>query len=139
MQLRQGLYAQLIAWAKNGYPYEVVALLLGHVGPAGQVCVDQIFPVANLAPDQATQFEMDPHGWLEADAHAQMHDVAVIGMIHTHPDGVPQPSAADCLSADALGSQFVYAIAAVDNRGGVTLAAWRWDGLQFHAQRLTWD
>ena len=131
-----GLADELADWMRRGYPYEVVALLLGSFDSADDIVVSRFVPVANQASDTTTQFVVDPQGWLVADAQAQSLDLEIVGMVHSHPDAVPYPSVADVASADVLGTRFAYLIATVDVDGNVVMQAWRWDGQTFCEQRL---
>jgi proteasome lid subunit RPN8/RPN11 len=136
MLIRDGLYAELSAWSRLGYPHEVVALLLGRVSDADVIAIELFVPVANQAVDTTTQFVLDPQGWLVADAQAQSLDLEIVGMVHSHPDAVPYPSVADVASADLLGTRFAYLVIAVDAIGDIAMTAWRWDGQSFCEQRL---
>lgn len=138
MQMRDGLTAELADWMRRGYPYEVVALLLGSFGSADDIAITQFVPVANQAHDASRHFIMDPQGWLTADAQAQSLGLEIVGMVHSHPDAQPRPSHTDAASADILGMRFAYLIASVDSDGDVVLQAWRWDGQTFCEQRLQW-
>ncbi len=134
--MRDGLTAELADWMRRGYPYEVVALLLGSFDGADDIVIVQFVPVANHAHDASRHFIMDPQGWLTADAQAQSLGLEIVGMVHSHPDAPSQPSATDVASADVLGTRFAYLIASVDSDGDVVLQAWRWDGHTFYEQRL---
>ena len=136
MLMRDGLYAELSAWSRLGYPHEVVALLLGRVSDADEIAIELFVPVANQAVDPATQFVLDPQGWLVADAQAQSLGLTIVGMVHSHPDAVPYPSVADVASANLLGTRFAYLVIAVDAIGDFALTAWRWDGQAFCEQRI---
>jgi len=134
--MRDGLADELANWMRRGYPYEVVALLLGSFDSADDIVITQCVPVANQALDPSRHFVMDPQGWLTADTQAQSLGLDIVGMVHSHPDAPPYPSHADSASAALLGTRFVYLIAAVDAGGAVEMQAWRWDGQMFCEQRL---
>jgi proteasome lid subunit RPN8/RPN11 len=136
MQLCDGLSDALHQWCRQGYPHEVVALLLGTISETDAFVITQFVPVANLAADVTRHFELDPHGWLIADAQAYALGLEIVGIVHTHPDAVPQPSATDIASAEVLGTRFAYLIASVPADGVVSIQAWRWNGQQFMPQRL---
>lgn len=126
----------LAQWCRRGYPHEVVALLLGTISNVDDITITQFVPVANHAADTTRYFELDPHGWLIADDQAQALGLEIVGMVHTHPDGVSHPSAADSASAALLGIRFAYLIASVHADGAVDMHGWRWDGRAFRLQRL---
>jgi proteasome lid subunit RPN8/RPN11 len=136
MQLRDGLCDALNQWCRQGYPNEVVALLLGTIDAADEIVIAQFVPVANVAIDTTRHFVLDPQGWLTADAQAQVLGLEIVGIVHTHPNAVPQPSASDSASAALLGTRFAYLIASVHADGAVDMHGWRWDGRAFRLQRL---
>jgi proteasome lid subunit RPN8/RPN11 len=136
MQLRDGLSDALMQWCCQGYPNEVVALLLGTVSDADEIVITQFVPVANQATDATRHFVLDPQGWLTADAQAQALGLEIVGIVHTHPNSVPQPSTTDSASAALLGTRFAYLIASVTADGVVDMQGWRWDGRAFRLQGL---
>ncbi|MFZ9858418.1 MAG: Mov34/MPN/PAD-1 family protein [Roseiflexaceae bacterium] len=136
MRLCDGLSAALHQWGRQGYPDEVVALLLGTINDTDEITITDFIPVANQATDTTRHFELDPHGWLIADAQAQALGREIVGIVHTHPDGIALPSSTDSASAEFLGCRFAYLIVSVTAAGTVTMQAWRWNGHQFMSQRL---
>ena len=95
------------AWAS---PDEICGLLLGDPIEA-RSC-------ANVHPEPARHFEIDPAALLRAHREARAGGAAVIGHYHSHPSGDPTPSRADAASAAPDGS--VWLIVA-----GGTVRAWR--------------
>lgn len=80
-------------------PHEVCGLLLGEAGR-----IDAIMPAANVAPDPARHFELDPATLIAAYRRARANGPAVIGHYHSHPSGVAEPSATDLACAAPDGS-----------------------------------
>ena len=56
-------------------------------------------PAANVAPDRARSFELDPATLLSAHKAARAGGPAVLGHYHSHPSGFAMPSAADAAAA----------------------------------------
>ncbi|NIJ16192.1 M67 family metallopeptidase [Sphingobium vermicomposti] len=81
---------------------EVCGLLLGEAG-----WIRDITPAANVAPDPARHFEVDPVVLIAAHRQARMGGSAVIGHYHSHPSGHSEPSANDEASAAADGSYWM--------------------------------
>ncbi len=85
----------MIATAREADPCEACGLLLGtgtHIHTAR--------PTANVAPDPAMHFEIDPATLIAA--HRAARDGSgpeVIGYFHSHPNGLARPSATDVASA----------------------------------------
>lgn len=76
---------------------EVCGLLLGEPGR-----IATIRPAANVAPDPARHFELDPAVLLAAYRAARQGGARILGHYHSHPSGVAMPSATDraCATPD---------------------------------------
>jgi proteasome lid subunit RPN8/RPN11 len=103
----------LLAEAKRAHPLECCGLLLGSNNQ-----IEQAVPTANVHPDQAKHFEIDPQALVDAHRAARAGGPEVAGCYHSHPTGVAEPSAAD--RAEAAGDGRVWAIVA-----GEDLRIWR--------------
>lgn len=85
-------------------PNEVCGLLLGD-----EKRIEAIRPAVNVAPDPARHFELDPAVLIAAHRAARAGGKRITGHYHSHPSGVPVPSAADAASAVADGSLWLIA------------------------------
>ncbi|MBS0255867.1 MAG: M67 family metallopeptidase [Proteobacteria bacterium] len=85
-----GVIATLRQQSAAMAPHEACGLLLGH----GQT-ITGARPTANLAPDPARQFEIDPAALVAAHRAARNGGPAVLGYYHSHPTGDPTPSPTD--------------------------------------------
>lgn len=88
------LLEALLARAAASPDAEVCGLLLGEgdevrAAPA----------LANVAPDPARRFELDPAGLLAAHKAARFGGPAVLGHYHSHPSSTAEPSACDAAMA----------------------------------------
>jgi proteasome lid subunit RPN8/RPN11 len=79
------------AWPKR----EVCGLLLGT-----GIKVTQIVPSANVAPDPASSFEIDPAALFAALRAERAGGARVIGHYHSHPNGIAEPSPRDLAAAE---------------------------------------
>lgn len=79
--------------------HEVCGLLLG-----GEGRITDIRPAANVAPDPARHFELDPTTLIAAHRAARSGGPAIIGHYHSHPSGHAEPSATDAAAAAPDGS-----------------------------------
>ncbi len=113
IEVTSGTMATLLSEAANAAPLECCGLLLGREGR-----VTEARPAANVAPDPARHFEIDPAALFAAHRAARAGGPELIGYYHSHPEGHPVPSATDC--AHASGDSRIWAIVA----GGV-VAFWR--------------
>ena len=113
IEVTSGTIATLREEAAKAAPEECCGLLLGKGGR-----VLEARAAANVAPDPARHFEIDPAVLFAAHRSARDGGLELLGYYHSHPDGHPVPSATDC--EHASGNQRVWAIIA----GGL-VAFWR--------------
>lgn len=95
----------ILAHAARAAPEEACGLLLGEDGR-----ILEARPVANVAPDRQRHFEIDPAALIAAHRAEREGGPELIGYYHSHPTGLPEPSATD--RAHAAGDGRVWAIAA---------------------------
>jgi proteasome lid subunit RPN8/RPN11 len=105
--------ATLVAEAQASPDAEVCGLLLGTPNRivAAEAC-------ANVAANPARTFEIDPVALFAAHRRARTGGLAVVGHYHSHPSGVPVPSARD--AAQAMGDGALWLII-----GGGEARLWR--------------
>ncbi|TCJ40950.1 Mov34/MPN/PAD-1 family protein [Parafrankia sp. BMG5.11] len=102
IEVSSGVVERLIAEAADAYPLEACGLLLGNKR------VEEVRPCANVHPDPARHFAIDPQALIDAHREARGGGPQVIGYYHSHPLGPPAPSATD--RAHATGDGRVWAI-----------------------------
>lgn len=88
----------LRAEAAKAAPLECCGILLGRGG-----CITQIRAAANVHPDPARHFEIDPAVLIAAHREARAGGPELVGYYHSHPAGHPRPSATDCEHASGDG------------------------------------
>jgi proteasome lid subunit RPN8/RPN11 len=113
VSISQAVLGSILADAARAHPDECCGLLLG----AGDL-IECAVPAANIHPDPARHFEIDPQALVDAHRAARVGGPRLVGYYHSHPTGKAEPSAADRAEAAHDGS--VWAIVA---DGGVTF--WR--------------
>jgi desampylase len=84
----------------------------------GDVVVGDAIPCRNFHPTPATHFELDPAVLLATHRAARAGGPQVIGHYHSHPSGLPGPSATDAAHAAPDGALWLI----VTERG---ITAWR--------------
>jgi len=99
------LEAELLSLAAVAHPQETCGLLLGEGAR-----IESLHPAANVHPDTARHFEIDPRALVAAHRTARSGGPQVLGHYHSHPSGPPEPSATD--RAHASGDGRVWAIIA---------------------------
>ena len=90
VRLSRSLHERLTALAGADHDVEICGLLLG-----GADHIERIVPAANVAPDPARRFEIDPAILLAAHRAMRNGGPSVIGHYHSHPNGKAEPSACD--------------------------------------------
>lgn len=110
LTLTSGALATLLSESRSAHPDEACGLLLGADGH-----IERAVAAANVAPDPARHFEIDPAALIAALRLEREGGAAVIGYWHSHPSGAPAPSATD--QALASGDGRVWAIVAASGIG----------------------
>lgn len=105
--------ATLLEEATRAMPNECCGLLLGR-GDS----IESARPCANVHPDPARHFEIDPTALIAAHKAARSGGPQVLGYYHSHPTGRAEPSPTD--RAQASGDGRIWAIVA-----GGAIALWR--------------
>jgi proteasome lid subunit RPN8/RPN11 len=105
LEVTSGTIATLIEEATRAHPLECCGLLLGE-GPR----IAEVRPAANVHPDPARHFEVDPQALIDAYRAARGGGPQVLGYYHSHPNGLAEPSASD--RAAAAGDGRIWAIIA---------------------------
>ena len=121
LELSSDVMHAMLAHAGEAHPLECCGILFG----AGDR-IDGCAPAANVHGDPQTHFEIDPQALVDAHRAAREGGKPVAGYYHSHPNGLPRPSARDV--ALAAGDGAIWAIIAA---GRVTL--WRSGDGGFHA------
>lgn len=101
----------MTAAAGMAVPDEACGLLLGQ-----GTHIDAFRPTANVATDPARHFEIDPAALIAAHKVERAGGKRLIGFFHSHPTGLPEPSATD--RAQAARDGRVWAIATPDGAIG---------------------
>jgi proteasome lid subunit RPN8/RPN11 len=109
----RALLHQLRDRAAAAHPREACGILLGRDDR-----IEEARGCANVHPDPASHFEIDPQALIDAHRAARAGGPAVIGYYHSHPQGTAEPSAVDRASAACDGR--VWAIIA-----GQEVCFWR--------------
>ncbi|QGP78333.1 M67 family metallopeptidase [Sphingobium sp. CAP-1] len=110
--ISRGLLEHIMALAAASRD-EICGLLLGRADR-----IEAIAPAANVAPDPARHFELDPATLIAAHRAARGGGPAVLGHYHSHPSGVAAPSATDAACAAPDGSLWMIV-------GGGDVTLWR--------------
>ncbi|MEX1147087.1 MAG: M67 family metallopeptidase [Sphingomonadales bacterium] len=126
---------QICSHARTAYPDECCGLLVGRGSADTGFRVERVIPAANVHPDPARHFEVDPTIHIQWQRRLRGTASRIIGHYHSHPDGVPEPSMWD--RGAVIDSGLVWLIVAV-GRANATMLAWLpgADGGGFQTVRL---
>ncbi|MEO0031165.1 MAG: hypothetical protein RIS94_923 [Pseudomonadota bacterium] len=105
--------AVILAAAQAAHPHEACGLLLGERG-----AIHTALPAANVHPDPARHFEIDPTVLIAAHRTARGGGPQLLGYFHSHPNGLARPSATD--RANAAGDGRIWIVAA-----NQTITVWK--------------
>ena len=101
-------HAAILAAAAEAHPHETCGLLVGtgtHINTAR--------PAANVHPEPARHFEIDPIALIAAHKAARAGGPQIVGYFHSHPNGLARPSATDAAMASGDGRLWAIAAAGV--------------------------
>lgn len=93
VSISRGLLEQIMSEAAADR-HEVCGLLLGEAGR-----IKAVLPGANVAPDPARHFELDPAVLIAAHRDARAGGARIVGHYHSHPGGLAVPSETDAACA----------------------------------------
>jgi proteasome lid subunit RPN8/RPN11 len=103
LEISQHALTVITAAARAAAPNEACGLLVG-----ADQHIERAVPTANVAPDPAQHFEIDPTALIAAHRAAREGEgLRVIGYFHSHPNGLARPSATDLQSAARDGRVWV--------------------------------
>ena len=85
---------QIIVAAEESCPEEACGLLWGKRCEA-DVYVASVYQSKNCADDPRTKFEVNPQLRFDLERLAREHDMDVVGLYHSHPNGSAKPSEID--------------------------------------------
>ncbi len=108
LEVSREILDALQAACKGTHPHEACGILLGSGSR-----ITRFVPAANIHPDPATHFEIDPQTLIDAHREAREGGPQVLGYFHSHPCGPARPSATD--RAMAAGDGRIWAIAGTDD------------------------
>lgn len=100
--------------AQQAFPNEACALLIGYGESESDLCITQVKPAENVtACNSKDSFEIDPLVYFAVAREVRGTENKVIGVWHSHPNGVPKPSAMDSLHS--LESSWIWLITALES------------------------
>ncbi len=111
--------------ARRDYPHEACGFLFGQLRD-NAITVFNVMPVVNAAPveTRTRAYRIDPRDWMRAERQALQQGLMIIGIYHSHPDGLPVPSQTDI---DALWPNLIYLITPAGSRETDACTAWTID------------
>lgn len=125
---------QLIDDALRTYPDECCGFLLGSDN-GNERTIDEIIVINNAKEgDKKRRFEITPKDYLKAEQYAEVHNLTLLGVYHSHPNHPSVPSEHDRVVAQPF---FSYVIIAVRENEWVSIQSWRLnDDFQFEEEKI---
>lgn len=77
------------------WPEEACALLVGLEHQDGRRVISRVELARNIAEDPLRYFEVDPACRIRLEKELRQKDERILGLFHSHPDGVARPSDTD--------------------------------------------
>ena len=134
LAVSQAAYDRLVDHAREGTPEEVCGVLGGPAESgegrrgADQRRVETALPVANVADERRTRYELDPEEQLRRIEEIGSGGATVVGFYHSHPRGPAGPSETDRSLATWPDASYVIVSLAGDEPA---VGSWRWTGERF--------
>jgi len=108
--------------AENTYPFECCGFMYGKEKNGKRIIERAIEVVNSKKGDQRKRFEVSPHDYLRAENYAEIHDMTLLGIYHSHPDHPAVPSRHDHKQAVPF---FLYTIVSVRNGRQFKTTSWQ--------------
>ena len=112
------------AEGEASYPNECCGFLFGHCADGGESVVTAVSPVVNAREDgeKYHRFVIEPEDSIKAELYAQKTDLTILGIYHSHPDHIAEPSEYELTHALPF---YSYIIVAVEQGKSAALTSWK--------------
>lgn len=120
LQLPRDVVDEVVALAKEEYPYEACGLLAGPPGEAAPVA--RLYRCRNAA-ESARVYTVDPRDHLRAERDAEANGWEIVGVVHSHTHTPARPSPTDV--AQAPDPAWHYAIVSLQRDDAPDLRSFR--------------
>jgi proteasome lid subunit RPN8/RPN11 len=122
--------------ALEAYPDECCGFLFGFEKD-GERSITQILTVNNAKEgDKRRRFEIAPKDYMKAEQYADMHQLQLLGVYHSHPNHPAIPSEHDRVAAQPF---FSYLIVSVMNGTISHYRSWRLNDAHFFEEEKITD
>lgn len=98
-------YQQLLIWAKQAHPQECCGLIWANKKRG--MHVDKLELTKNIANNPLKYFEIDPKSLFAANRKKRASDNQLIGIFHSHPNGLGIPSEQDANDVNEIGQIWI--------------------------------
>ncbi|MBI4042234.1 MAG: M67 family metallopeptidase [Deltaproteobacteria bacterium] len=117
------LFEQVKREAANAYPEECCGALLGRVrGSGGEKRVEEVYLLLNAKEtERERRYLITPDQYRELEKRAEREDLQILGIYHSHPDHLAEPSPFDLEHAMPWWS---YVIVSVENGQTNEVKSW---------------
>lgn len=127
--------AAIRAHGEEGYPYEIVGVMLGTDDGTNRVCTEVVRVENTKEENRERRYTIDPLALAKIEREADARGLMVLGFYHTHPDHPSKPSPTDLEWAWPF---YSYIILSVEKGKAATLTSWRLadDEKSFHEEEV---
>jgi proteasome lid subunit RPN8/RPN11 len=94
LQLTEDLLQQIRQHGEDHYPREGAGVILGRPCDEARRAV-ALIPLANRSPEPSRRYHLTPQDMLAAELEAQRLELDILGVFHSHPDTLAEPSRQD--------------------------------------------
>lgn len=125
LYLSKGIYNEIVAHAKETYPYEACGVLVGSERSEVSKNILKSYRMENINKERANdRYEIDPKDLLRIEKETASLGLEVLGFYHSHPDHPPRPSSFDAERAWPL---YSYLIVSVFNGSDISVRSWTFE------------
>jgi len=120
--LERSLEEKLIEALRERLPYESCGAIYGAID-GDRAFAENFVLIRNVSADPERSFAFDPEEWISAYYRIQKNQRVVVGFIHSHPNGSPEPSDPDLRGSLPWGTYWIVGF----SEGGHRIAVYRRD------------
>jgi proteasome lid subunit RPN8/RPN11 len=137
------LLEEVLAHARDGYPYEVCGVMLGrnHGGAAARV--ESVVRVPNRETESPrVRYQIAPEDLIRIQRESREQGLEIVGYYHSHPDHPARPSETDRrIAAEGLSDGVLHVVVGVEGGRPAVPSAWIFrDAMEgFEEERLEVD
>ncbi len=126
MKIPRALLDEVLAHARDGYPYEVCGVMLGRNHGHGSAQVDTVARVVNRETESPrVRYQIAPEDLIRIQREGRDQGLEIVGYYHSHPDHPARPSETDRrIAAEGLSDGVLHVVVGVEGGQRAVPGAW---------------